>query len=300
MSTHPFSDKNMVADLWCTLKDCTMPQQDFAQSLYRLEPFFVRKLPLWKRVMDIAGALLGLIVLAPLFVVVSLLIKVLSPGAVFFSQERVGYGGRPFRIWKFRTMKADADTSVHQKHIRELLQNATPMGKLNNDQRITPLGRVLRVSGIDELPQLINVLRGEMSLVGPRPDVIYAVKDYHAWHYARFNSVPGLTGLWQVSGKNKVSYPEMMRLDLTYDRYRSFWLDLKIILLTLPTLIGQLKDGLGNASQNKGASSAAIYRQKGFSDTAGATLPQGDRDAASVSFLQRDQLDPVLNKQHGK
>ena len=170
MLINPFSDKNMVADLWCDLKDCIMPKQDFVQSLYGLEPFFVCKLPLWKRVMDIAGALLGLIVLAPLFAVVSLLIKISSPGAVLFRQERVGYGGKPFMIWKFRTMRSDADTSVHQKHIRELLQNATPMGKINNDHRITPLGRILRVSGIDELPQLINVLRGEMSLVGPRPD----------------------------------------------------------------------------------------------------------------------------------
>jgi lipopolysaccharide/colanic/teichoic acid biosynthesis glycosyltransferase len=260
MSINLRYDKNMVTDLWCHLKVCIRPKQDFIQSLYGLEPFFVRKMPLWKRVMDIAGALLGLIVLAPLFMVVSLLIKISSPGAVLFRQERVGYGGKPFRIWKFRTMKADADTSVHQKHIRDLLQNATPMGKLNNDQRITPLGRVLRISGIDELPQLINVLRGEMSLVGPRPDVLYAVKDYHAWHYARFNSIPGLTGLWQVSGKNKVSYPEMMRLDLAYDRDRSFWLDLKIILLTVPTLIGQLKEALGHARQNTRASSMIISR----------------------------------------
>ena len=98
-----------------------------------------------------------------------------------------------------------------------------------------------------------------MSLVGPRPDVIYAVKGYHAWHYARFNSVPGLTGLWQVSGKNKVYYPEMMRLDLAYDRARSFWLDWKIILLSVPTLIGQLKDGLGDTRQNTRSSSAVIY-----------------------------------------
>ena len=140
MSINLLYDKNMVADLWCHLKDCVMPNQDIIQSLHGLEPFFVRKMPLWKRVMDIAGALLGLIVLAPLFMAVSLLIKISSPGAVLFRQERVGYGGRPFMIWKFRTMKADADTSVHQKHIRELLQNATPMGKLNNDQRITPLG----------------------------------------------------------------------------------------------------------------------------------------------------------------
>lgn len=298
MSINPFLDKNMVADLWCHLKDCIIPNQDFNQSLSRLEPFFVRKLPLWKRIMDIAGALLGMIVLAPLFMVVSLLINISSPGAVLFRQERVGYGGKPFRIWKFRTMKADADASVHQKHIRELLQNPAPMGKLNNDQRITPLGRVLRITGIDELPQLINVLRGEMSLVGPRPDVIYAVKDYRAWHYARFNSVPGLTGLWQVSGKNKVSYPEMMRLDLTYDRYRSFWLDLKIILLTVPTLIGLLKDDLRDTRQNTGASSAAIYKQRRFSDAAGVAVPQNGRDAGS--FLGGDQLNPVLNKQHGE
>ena len=108
------------------------------------------------------------------------------------------------------------------------------------------------MSAIDELPQLINVLRGEMSLVGPRPDVLYAVGDYHRWHFARFNSVPGLTGLWQVSGKNNRTYLEMMRLDLTYDSNRSFWFDLKIILRTVPSIVGHIREGSGKMIYEEG------------------------------------------------
>ena len=229
------------------LRSCFQKDVDhhegFIRFLSRLEPFYVRKIPIWKRAMDIGGAIIGLIVFSPILIFTSILIKIVSPGPVFFKQERVGYGGKIFMMWKFRTMKVNADVSGHHKHIRNLLANDIPMKKLGNDPRIIPFGRAMRMSAIDELPQLINVLRGEMSLVGPRPDVLYAVGDYHSWHFARFNSVPGLTGLWQVSGKNNTTYLEMMRLDLTYDSNRSFWFDLNIILRTVPSIIAHIKEG---------------------------------------------------------
>ncbi len=235
-------DNEMYKNFWPSSQGNVERNQGLVRSLAMLEPFFVRKLPLWKRAMDIAGAIFGLIVFSPVLLLTSILIKIVSPGPVIFKQERVGYGGKPFMIWKFRTMEADADASMHQMHIQNLLKNGVPMEKLGNDPRIIPFGHAMRISAIDELPQLLNVLRGEMSLVGPRPDVVYAVKDYPSWHFARFNSVPGLTGLWQVSGKNNKTYLEMMRLDLAYDSNRSFWLDLKIILLTVPSIIGYIKE----------------------------------------------------------
>lgn len=145
-------------------------------------------------------------------------------------------------MWKFRTMEVSADISNHKRHIEALLINDQPMKKLDNDLEIIPFGWTLRKYCLDELPQLINVIRGEMSLVGPRPDVLYAIEGYETWHYARFNSAPGMTGLWQVSGKNKTTYREMMRLDIAYEKHRSFWLDLKILLLTLPAITIEKRD----------------------------------------------------------
>ena len=213
------------------------------RSIPILEPFYVHKTPPWKRTLDIIGAILGLILFSPLMLLISLLIKIVSPGPILFKQERVGYAGKAFKMWKFRTMKVDANISNHQCHISDLLENDQPMKKLDNDPQIIPAGWILRKACLDELPQLINVLRGEMSLVGPRPDVFYAAEKYETWHHARFNSIPGLTGLWQVSGKNRTTYREMMRFDIVYEKQRSLWLDLKILLLTLPAIIIQIKDG---------------------------------------------------------
>jgi lipopolysaccharide/colanic/teichoic acid biosynthesis glycosyltransferase len=212
------------------------------KSIPLLEPFFVYKIPLWKRTMDIIGAILGLILFSPLMLLISLLIKIVSSGPILFKQKRVGYAGKAIDILKFRTMKVNANISNHQFHISHLLENDQPMKKLDNDPQIIPFGRILRNACLDELPQLINVLRGEMSLVGPRPDVFYAAEKYETWHHARFNSIPGLTGLWQVSGKNRTTYREMIRLDIVYKKQMSLWLDLKILLLTLPAIIIQIKD----------------------------------------------------------
>ena len=161
----------------------------------------------------------------------------------------MGHGGKRFICWKFRTMKVDADGSVHRDYVRNLIKSGAsngsekPMVKLDSsdDLRIIPLGRLLRQSGLDELPQLINVLRGEMSLVGPRPCIVYEAQDYLPWHRERFDAVPGLTGLWQVGGKNKTTFTEMMRLDVAYEKQKSFWLDVKILLRTLPAIMDQIK-----------------------------------------------------------
>jgi lipopolysaccharide/colanic/teichoic acid biosynthesis glycosyltransferase len=168
-------------------------------------------------------------------------IKIVSPGPVLFAQERVGYLGRPFTMWKFRTMEVDANTCLHEKHLCNLIRSNKVLIKLDEeeDSRIMPFGRLLRETGLDELPQLLNVIRGEMSLVGPRPCIFYEARECLPWQRKRFNVVPGLTGLWQVTGKNTTTYKEMMGLDIKYSQERSFWLDLVIITKTFPAVIKQ-------------------------------------------------------------
>ena len=198
-----------------------------------LDPFFGQTLPAWKRGIDILMSGLGLVLLFPLLLFIAVLIKIVSPGPVFYKGERVGYFGKPFKCWKFRTMKADSRESEHEQHVIKLMKSDNAFGKLDNeDLRIIPFGILLRKTGLDELPQLINVLRGEMSLVGPRPELPYSVRHYTQWQKRRFDTVPGLTGLWQVNGKNKTTFKRMIRWDITYIQRRSFWLDLKVLLRT--------------------------------------------------------------------
>ena len=219
-----------------------------------LEPVLGRSFPVWKRAMDVVGALLGLIVLSPLMLLTAVFIKIVSPGPVFFKQQRMGYIGKTFTMWKFRTMKVNADTSSHQHYLTKLIvdaahnseKSAQPMRKVVDDSQIIPFGKLLRRTFIDELPQLINVLRGEMSLVGPRPPIPYEVEKYLCWHEQRLEAVPGMTGLWQVSGKNHLTFNEMVRLDIQYCRGRSFWLDVKILLMTPLVIVSQIKDSLHN------------------------------------------------------
>ena len=198
----------------------------------------------WKRPLDAFLILLALPFLIPLALLVTLLIRSGSRGPVLFRQERVGYQGRHFTCFKFRTMFVDADTTTHQEHLHQLMNSNTPMMKMDSrgDPRIIPFGWFLRVSGLDELPQLINVLRGEMSLVGPRPCLPYEYDEYLPWQKERFGTVPGLTGLWQVSGKNKTTFVEMIRLDIKYAKNKTLWRDLKIILMTVPALIIQIRE----------------------------------------------------------
>ena len=186
--------------------------------------------------MDITGSLLGLAVLWPLFLLVALLIKCVSRGPVFFRQRRYGVGGRPFNVWKFRTMEISQTPVRHLSYVADLIQNGQPMKKLDDELEIIHGGRILRQLGIDELPQLINVLKGEMSLVGPRPDVM-APTNFRHWRRRRFDVLPGITGLWQVSGKNRTTFSTMMRLDVAYIRRRSFWLDVAILLRTVRAIV---------------------------------------------------------------
>ena len=147
-------------------------------------------------------------------------------------------------LFKFRTMHTNAATDSHRQHLQNLIKSERPMIKLDaqRDPRLVPLGSLLRASGLDELPQLLNVLRGDMSLVGPRPCIPYEYEMYEPWHHQRLDAVPGLTGLWQVSGKNRTTFEQMVRLDIDYAKRKSLWLDLKIILMTLPALWGQYCD----------------------------------------------------------
>lgn len=201
-------------------------------------------IPFWKRALDLV---LILVLLPGLFLLgglVALVVKLGSPGPVFFRQRRVGYKGREFVFWKFRTMKVNAEVESHRRHTQELIKSQARMVKLDErrDPRLIRFGSLLRASGLDELPQLINVLRGEMSLVGPRPCIPYECEAYEPWHWGRFDAAPGLTGLWQVSGKNRTTFAEMVRLDIDYSKRLSLWLDLRILLKTLPAIWGQYCD----------------------------------------------------------
>jgi exopolysaccharide production protein ExoY len=199
-------------------------------------------IPSWKRVLDITCILLSLPFWLPVMIFVALWIKLVSPGPIFFRQERIGYRERRFTLSKFRTMKVNVETQSHQRHTDHFIQTNCPMTKLDafGDPRIIPGGRILRVMGLDELPQLFDVLRGEMSLVGPRPCTPHEFKHYQVWQRERFNAAPGLTGYWQVNGKNKTTFSEMIRMDIFYSKNMSFWLDLTIMLRTLPTILAQV------------------------------------------------------------
>lgn len=201
-------------------------------------------LPRWKRILDIALILLVLPLLLPLTVLIAVIIRIVSAGPVLFQQERVGYLGRKFMCLKFRTMFVGSDTGIHRGHLDHLLNSDIPMIKMDakGDSRIIPFGLLLRTSGLDELPQLINVLKGEMSLVGPRPCLQYESDKYLPWQKERFHAMPGLTGLWQVSGKNRTTFVEMIQMDIEYARTKSLWLDIKIMLKTVPALMIQMWD----------------------------------------------------------
>jgi len=203
-----------------------------------------KRLPLTvKRMIDVTGSALLLIVLSPLLAAIAIAIKLTSKGPVVFRQERLGRFGSRFKCLKFRTMYTNNDPRVHQEYIRRFIAgqshgNSGESGKpavykITNDSRVTPLGRFLRKTSLDELPQFWNVLRGEMSLVGPRPSLPYEFVAYDVWHRRRVLEVkPGVTGLWQVSGRSRTSFDDMVRLDLRYSQSWSLWLDLRILIAT--------------------------------------------------------------------
>jgi lipopolysaccharide/colanic/teichoic acid biosynthesis glycosyltransferase len=188
--------------------------------------------PIWKRIVDIVGATTLIVLISPLLVIVSLLIKASSPsGSILFVQERVGWRGKKFRIFKFRTMRTNVDTAQHRRYVADLACGGGALDKPEMASRLIWLGRFYRAAAIDELPQLFNVLRGEMSLVGPRPDVL-DLEDYEPWQRNRFAVLPGLTGLWQVSGKNRLTFDEMIELDLRYVRTHSLLMDISVLVRT--------------------------------------------------------------------
>ena len=200
-----------------------------------------------KRAIDVVGSAALLVVLAPFLAVTATVVRLTSPGPVLFRQLRLGKMGRPFRMLKFRTMYVNAAENRHQEFIAGFIKESgrskdAPKGqefKLTNDPRITPVGRFLRKTSIDELPQLWNVLVGQMSLVGPRPPLPYEVEHYAAWHLRRvLEAKPGITGLWQVTGRSRTTFDEMVRLDLRYARTRSLWTDLRILFRTPGAVVG--------------------------------------------------------------
>ena len=201
-------------------------------------------MPRWKRALDLAVAVLALPALAMAALLVAGLQAWVSPGPLLFHQTRVGLLGRPFTLRKFRTMHPDADETEHRRHLERLTASGEPLRKLDagRDARVFPGGRVLRASGIDELPQLLNVLRGEMSVVGPRPSLSYELGLHPRAQRARVAVHPGLTGLWQVCGKNRTTFRTMLALDLRYARRRSPALDLAIIALTPLALLREVAD----------------------------------------------------------
>lgn len=199
-----------------------------------------------KRCVDFVLALAAVIVTAPLLGVVALLIKRSSPGPVLFVQDRLGRDGRPFRFYKFRSMEHNSDDAIHRQFVAMFIggdesgcadsNEGEKCFKMKRDPRITPVGALLRRTSLDELPQLFNILKGEMSLVGPRPPIAYEIENYQPWHMERLKAVPGLTGLWQVSGRSSVSFEEMVRLDVRYINTWSPLLDLRILLKTIPVV----------------------------------------------------------------
>ncbi len=215
------------------------------------------RFPAWKRVLDIFCILVLFPILAPLMLCISVGIKLVSPGPVFFRQTRVGASGKLFTCLKFRSMKVRADSNPHQAYLNQLIDSNIPMTKMDSkgDPRLIPLGKLLRASGLDELAQLINVVRGEMSIVGPRPCTPYEFERYHDWHKLRLNALPGLTGLWQVSNKNRVTFDQMVLLDLQYIENLSFWKDIKDYASDFPYSLRPVQRGMDRKCRAKADSS---------------------------------------------
>ncbi len=209
-----------------------------AMTVAASDPFdgvFAVTTPTWKRAIDIVGASCGLVLAAPLIGAAALAIRITTPGDVFFRQEREGLGGRKFRICKLRTMRHDAES--YKDRLRRRSAQDGPAFKMRRDPRVTPVGRILRQTSIDELPQLWNVLRGEMSLVGPRPLPVDESRACTPWQRRRLSVTPGITCIWQVHGRSVVRFDEWVRMDLRYVEERSFWNDLKLLLQTGPAVV---------------------------------------------------------------
>ena len=202
-------------------------------------------LPFWKRALDIACLLFLAPALVPVMVFIALGVRFSSRGQILFRQERIGLRGQPFTLFKFRTMEQCAETKTHQEYLSTLIHSDVPMEKMDaNDKRVSKFGAMLRASGLDELPQVFNILRGEMSLVGPRPCIRYEFEQYLPEHRQRLAAVPGLTGLWQVNGKNRTTFPEMVAFDVRYAKTLSLRQDISILFRTFPVVFRQSREVL--------------------------------------------------------
>ncbi|MBN1217919.1 MAG: sugar transferase [Anaerolineae bacterium] len=196
-----------------------------------------------KRMLDLILCLIALPVLAPLGLLIAILIRLDSPGPILFIQERIGKGGRPFKIYKFRTMYYDINRNSHQMFMKAFVQghatvdNERQVFKPFNKSQITPIGRILRKTSLDELPQLINIFKGEMSLVGPRPNVLWEVEEYHGWHKERLEVLPGITGLAQIKGRSGIVFDEIVRYDIEYIERQGLWFDIKILWCTFVSVL---------------------------------------------------------------
>ncbi len=210
------------------------------------------RFPRWKRGLDLSCIVVSLPVWLPVMVIISLWIKAVSRGPVFFRQERVGYRGRRFRCLKFRSMKVNSDTATHEEHTEKLIRSGIPMTKLDacGDPRLISGGAIFRASGLDELPQILNVIRGEMSLVGPRPCTPKEFECYGVAHRERINAPPGLTGEWQVNGKNETTFAEMIDLDIKYGRNMSLFRDILILFKTIPAVMREVRKSRGEKREN--------------------------------------------------
>jgi lipopolysaccharide/colanic/teichoic acid biosynthesis glycosyltransferase len=204
------------------------------------------------------------VILSPIILLIALGIKISSPGPVHYSQVRIGHKGRTFLCHKFRTMHLRSDTTIHENYLTYLIHHEVAMQKLDQDRddRIFPFGRLLRRSSLDELPQLLNILKGDMSLVGPRPGTPNEYQEYLQWHRHRVDVLPGLSGLWQVSGKNRTTFNEMMRLDIRYIQYQSLLMDTIILLKTFPAVIDIFRESSHSNLHMAGSQCASIAMEK--------------------------------------
>jgi len=246
------------------------------------------RVPSWKRVLDCSLVVLAAPFWLPLAAILAAWVKLVSPGPALFRQERIGHLGARFLCLKFRTMKVNADTTIHREHLNRLMTSNQPMKKLDaaGDSRLIPGGLWLRTLGVDELPQLINVLRGEMSLVGPRPSTPYEYEAFQPRHRRRCETLPGLTGLWQVKGKNRTTFEKMMELDITYVETKSFLLDVKIIAGTLRAILQQVCDVRATRKAAAKAQPAGIVARllPQSSLSAGVLMPPSDGLASGPSL----------------
>ena len=203
--------------------------------IQRMETLLVRPMPWWKRAIDFTGALTALIIFSPVMLAIALAIKLTSKGPVMFTQKRAGMGGRPFEIYKFRSMCTDAEAK--KAELRKFSEQDGPAFKMASDPRITRIGKIIRATSLDELPQLWNVVKGEMSLVGPRALPLDEQGGIDQWHQRRLEVTPGLTCIWQIKGRSRVTFDEWVRMDINYIRRRTIKHDLSILAQTIPAVL---------------------------------------------------------------